>query len=78
MTETDTGTIPATGEFTPGTPIPYFEEGSPRTLLSASEANRLIAIYNAVCNMRVGSGLRLTWSGNVPVIELALEDLPVA
>lgn len=75
MTEVDTGDISSTGGFTPGTPIPYFKEGDPRTLLSASEANRLIAIYNAFCNLQVGDGLRLTWSQNGPVIELVFDEL---
>lgn len=70
--------IDSPGQFSPGVPIPYFEEGSPRTLLSASEANRIIAAYNAFCNLQVGDGLRLTWSASGPVIELAFEDLPVA
>ena len=50
--------------------IEPFEEGSERTLLSATEANRIIDIYNRFRNMKAGTGIVIIWAEAGPIISL--------
>jgi len=52
--------------------IAHFKPGSPRTLLSASEANRVVRACNKFTNLTVGPGLKIVQSD--AGIRIVLED----